>query len=85
MRVNADDDKITLGEMLRQERFGAGAADQKDLDAQFARAIATDGTFAVWTFSALRGNYADHYERPTSSTWTTMQRSLRGKRCAPTP
>ena len=47
VRVNADDDKVTLGELLRQERFGAGAADQKDLDAQFARAIATDGTFAV--------------------------------------
>ena len=47
IRVNADDDQVTLGEMLRQERFGAGAADQKDLDAQFARAIATDGGFAV--------------------------------------
>ena len=45
--MNADDDQITLGEMLRQERFGAGAADQKNLDAQFARAIATDGTFTV--------------------------------------
>ena len=45
--MNADDDNISLGEMLRQERFGAGAADQKNLDAQFARAIATDGGFAV--------------------------------------
>lgn len=47
IRVNADDDNITLGEMLRQERFGGGAADQKDLDAQFARAIATDSGFTV--------------------------------------
>ncbi|KAI0689707.1 CwfJ C-terminus 1-domain-containing protein-like protein [Cytidiella melzeri] len=47
VRINADDDTITLGEMLRQERFGAGAADQKNLDAQFARAIATDGGFAA--------------------------------------
>ncbi len=47
IRVNADDDEVSLGEMLRQERFGAGAADQKDLDAQFARAIATDGGFKV--------------------------------------
>ncbi|KAI0086588.1 CwfJ C-terminus 1-domain-containing protein-like protein [Irpex rosettiformis] len=47
VRINADDDTITLGEMLRQERFGAGAADQKNLDAQFARAIATDGGFVA--------------------------------------
>ncbi|KAI5896716.1 uncharacterized protein SCHCODRAFT_02615633 [Schizophyllum commune H4-8] len=45
IRINADDDELTLGEMLRQERFGAGQADQKDLDAQFARAIMTDGKF----------------------------------------
>ncbi|KAI0801739.1 CwfJ C-terminus 1-domain-containing protein-like protein [Irpex lacteus] len=47
VRINADDDTITLGEMLRQERFGAGSADQKNLDAQFARAIATDGGFVA--------------------------------------
>ncbi|KAF8237164.1 hypothetical protein L208DRAFT_1421678 [Tricholoma matsutake] len=45
IRYNADDDDTTLGEMLRQERFGAGMADQKDLDAQFARAIMGDGKF----------------------------------------
>ena len=33
--------------MLRQERFGAGMADQKNLDAQFARAIMGDGKFEV--------------------------------------
>lgn len=38
---------MTLGEMLRQERFGAGMADQKDLDAQFAKAIMSDGKFEV--------------------------------------
>lgn len=47
MRYNADDDTMTLGEMLRQERFGAGMADQKDLDAQFAKAIIGDGKFQV--------------------------------------
>lgn len=47
VRINADDDTITLGEMLRQERMNAGAADQKDLDAQLARAITTDGGFVV--------------------------------------
>lgn len=45
IRNNADDDSTTLGEMLRQERFGAGMADQKDLDAQLAGAIASDGKF----------------------------------------
>ncbi|KAF8635918.1 hypothetical protein AX15_000095 [Amanita polypyramis BW_CC] len=45
IRINPDDDQLTLGEMLRQERFGAGMADQKNLDAQFARAVMTDGKF----------------------------------------
>ncbi|KAG1879104.1 CwfJ C-terminus 1-domain-containing protein-like protein [Suillus subluteus] len=45
LRYNADDDEITLGEMVRQERFGAGMADQKNLDAQFAKAIMGDGKF----------------------------------------
>ncbi len=47
VRVDPDDDDITLGEMLRQERFGAGMADQKNLDAEFARAVMTDGGFQV--------------------------------------
>lgn len=47
VRINADDDEITLGEMLRQERFGAGAADQKNFDAELARRITTDATFQV--------------------------------------
>jgi hypothetical protein len=38
---------MTLGEMLRQERMGAGMADQKDMDAQFARAVIGDGKFEV--------------------------------------
>ena len=33
--------------MLRQERFGAGMADQKNLDAQYAKAIMSDGKFTV--------------------------------------
>jgi hypothetical protein len=39
--------------MLRQERFGAGMADQKDLDAQFGKAIMSDGKFQVcyWLYS----------------------------------
>ena len=31
--------------MLRQEKFGGGSADQKNLDAEFARAIVGDGKF----------------------------------------
>jgi hypothetical protein len=52
IRINPDDDKLTLGEMLRQEKFGAGMADQKDLDAQFARAVMSDGKFEVRSLSA---------------------------------
>jgi hypothetical protein len=33
--------------MLRQERFGGGSSDQKDMDTEFARQIMTDGTFKV--------------------------------------
>ena len=36
--------------MLRQERLGAGMADQKDLDAQYARAVMGDGKFQVSFF-----------------------------------
>ncbi|KAF8644514.1 hypothetical protein AX16_008391 [Volvariella volvacea WC 439] len=45
IRYNPDDDTTTLGEMLRQEKFGAGMADQKNLDTQFAKAIMGDGKF----------------------------------------
>jgi tRNA U34 2-thiouridine synthase MnmA/TrmU len=33
--------------MLRQERFGAGMADQKETDSELARAIMSDGKFQV--------------------------------------
>ncbi|KAI0300190.1 CwfJ C-terminus 1-domain-containing protein-like protein [Russula brevipes] len=45
VRYNADDDTTTLGELLRQEKFGAGMADQKNLDMQFAQSIMSDGGF----------------------------------------
>jgi hypothetical protein len=47
VRYNADDDTTTLGEMLRQEKFGAGSSDQKDFDGQLAKAIMGDGKFEV--------------------------------------
>jgi hypothetical protein len=31
--------------MLRQERLGGGSSDQKNLDAEFARQVMTDGGF----------------------------------------
>ncbi|KAJ4481924.1 CwfJ C-terminus 1-domain-containing protein-like protein [Lentinula aciculospora] len=45
VRYNADDDSTTLIEMLRQEKFGGGMADQKDQDMVLARAIVGDGKF----------------------------------------
>ncbi|KAJ9116583.1 hypothetical protein QFC20_000515 [Naganishia adeliensis] len=45
IRINADDDDLSLGELVRQERFGAGANDQKNLDAALAIAIATDSRY----------------------------------------
>lgn len=45
--MNADDDTLTLGDMLRHERSGAAMTDQRNLDAELARAITTDGKFEV--------------------------------------
>lgn len=52
MRYNEDDDTTTLGDMLRQEKFGAGMADQKDVDNQLARAIMSDGKFEVILYAS---------------------------------
>lgn len=82
VRVDPDDDDITLGEMLRQERFGAGMADQKNLDAEFARAVMTDGGFQV-TFMLS----CSELERLTSLcrtiwiTWMRTRTSSLGRRC----
>jgi hypothetical protein len=72
---------MTLGEMLRQERFGAGMADQKDLDAQFAKAIMGDTKFEVGTglISQIRANLG--YHRMTSNIWTIMQPSWVVRKC----
>lgn len=45
LRYNADDDDLTLQELLRQERFGGGSADQKNMDFEVANRIATDAKF----------------------------------------
>jgi hypothetical protein len=58
VRYNADDDTTTLGEMLRQEKFGAGSSDQKDFDGQLAKAIMGDGKFEVSDYvPVLRSSY----------------------------
>ncbi|CAE6452803.1 unnamed protein product [Rhizoctonia solani] len=45
LRINADDDTQTLADLLREERLGGGASDQKNLDASLAGAIARDGKY----------------------------------------
>jgi hypothetical protein len=44
---------LTLGELVRQEKFGAGSADQKNLDAEMASAIARDGKYQVSFFTLI--------------------------------
>ncbi|WRT63888.1 uncharacterized protein IL334_000814 [Kwoniella shivajii] len=46
LRYNADDDNQSLGELVRQEKFGAGSQDQKNMDAEMAAAISRDAKFA---------------------------------------
>ncbi|EIW68951.1 hypothetical protein TREMEDRAFT_68880 [Tremella mesenterica DSM 1558] len=45
LRYNADDDELSLGELVRQEKFGAGSREQKEFDAQMAMNIARDAKF----------------------------------------
>ena len=66
--------------MLRQERFGAGLSDQKNLDAQFAKAIMGDGKFEVRA-SPLHRVSDQHVFRTTWSIWMTMQPNLAVRRC----
>lgn len=80
IRINADDDDLSLGELVRQERFGAGANDQKNLDAALANAIATDSRYQVGlAFSPLSSN-TDMFHRRISITWTTMSRNSPGEK-----
>lgn len=45
LRYNADDDDQTLADLVREERFGAGSASQKNMDAELASRIAGDKSF----------------------------------------
>jgi len=76
IRYNADDDTTTLGELLRQEKFGAGIADQKNLDMQFAQSIMTDGGFVVSPacVSSIHHFKCHHNARMILITWMTMPR-----------
>lgn len=42
---SADDDSLSLSELVRQERFSGGSADQKNMDAEMAARIAGDTKF----------------------------------------
>ncbi|GAA5942426.1 hypothetical protein JCM3775_006984 [Rhodotorula graminis] len=45
IRHQADDDSLTVGDLVRQERFGGGSGDARAMDAEFANRIATDARF----------------------------------------
>ncbi|KAI5475283.1 cell cycle control protein, Cwf19 [Pseudohyphozyma bogoriensis] len=45
IRINPDDDSLSISELVRQERFAAGAQDQKDMDFEIASRIAGDARF----------------------------------------
>ncbi|KAG0145793.1 hypothetical protein CROQUDRAFT_93383 [Cronartium quercuum f. sp. fusiforme G11] len=45
LRYNADDDSLSLKDLVRQERFQGGSADQKNMDAEMARSIMTDAKY----------------------------------------
>jgi hypothetical protein len=83
VRYNADDDATTLADMMRQERFGAGSADQKDFDGQLAKAIMGDGKFEVrcllFGSSSLRPWCL--LDRTTWNIWMTTPRNLVARRC----
>jgi hypothetical protein len=71
--------------MLRQERLGAGMADQKDLDAQYARAVMGDGKFQVsfpycWLLRKIQKDF-----RMILITLMTMLRNWADKRCVLMP
>ena len=72
--------------MLRQERLGAGMADQKDLDAQYARAVMGDGKFQVsFPLLAFAKNAQDFATRTILITSMTTLRDWADKRCVLTP
>lgn len=45
LRYNADDDEQTLADLVREEKFSAGSASQKNMDAQLANRITADKSF----------------------------------------
>ena len=72
------------GEMLRQEKFSAGIANQKDLDRALARAIATDGKFEV-SCVTVRLYLLLMAIRTISNILIITPRSLVARRCAQMP
>jgi hypothetical protein len=79
IRINADDDDLSLGELVRQERFGAGANDQKSMDAALANAIATDAKYEVSGPDRFESDVSTEFItigiRRTSTIWTITSKS----------
>jgi len=72
--------------MLRQERLGAGMVDQKDLDAQYARAVMGDGKFQVsFPLLALARNAKYFVTRMILITLMITLKNWADKRCVLTP
>lgn len=71
MRYNADDDEQSLGELVRQEKFGAGSREQKNMDAEMATAIARDGKFNVSPLA-----YVLEHRLIIRTTWITSMTML---------
>lgn len=84
IRINADDDDLSLRELVRQERFGAGANDQKSMDAALANAIATDAKYEVSRWSLLGQGTFVNFDvvdiRRILITWMITLKSWRGGR-----
>ncbi|GAA5902277.1 uncharacterized protein JCM6883_001353 [Sporobolomyces salmoneus] len=45
IRTSADDDQLSLSDLVRQERFAGGSSSQRDMDYDVANRIATDAKF----------------------------------------
>jgi hypothetical protein len=63
--------------MLRQERFGGGPADQKDMDSELARQIMTDGGFKVGDFNVYHLLLSEALSLPLRTTLTTLMTTLK--------
>ncbi|TIB73940.1 hypothetical protein E3Q22_04269 [Wallemia mellicola] len=66
-RYNIDDDDQSLAELVRQERFAGGSADQKNYDAEFANAITTDHLYEHGDTDQVDDNAAKYARKKMKS------------------